>query len=195
MVRWEAGARERLQAAALDLYETKGFEETTATEIARAAGLTERTFFRHFADKREVIFGRQDQFQDSFIDGITSAPDDAAPLEIIATAVIAAAPFFDARHRPYSRRRNAIIVANPELLERELLKMSSLAAAMAEALRARGVAEPAATLSAESGVTVFRVAFARWIASGGELADIERATFGELGALTGEARSTAGSPA
>ena len=56
MVRWEPGSAERLQKAALELFATRGFEQTTATEIAQSVGLTERTFFRHFSDKREVLF-------------------------------------------------------------------------------------------------------------------------------------------
>jgi hypothetical protein len=56
MTRWEPNARGRLEQAALALYGERGFENTTVAEIAARAGLTERTFFRHFADKREVLF-------------------------------------------------------------------------------------------------------------------------------------------
>ncbi|MGI3780205.1 MAG: TetR family transcriptional regulator, partial [Janthinobacterium lividum] len=77
MVRWEPGAQERLQAAALDLYAQRGFEQTTAADIAQAAGLTERTFFRYFADKREVLFAGQDIFQQVFVDGVAAAPEGA----------------------------------------------------------------------------------------------------------------------
>jgi AcrR family transcriptional regulator len=186
MVRWEPGAVERLHGAALELYATKGFEETTVAEIAQAAGLTERTFFRHFADKREVLFGGSELFQQGFLDGIAAAPREATPLETVIAAVTAAAAFFSDDRRASSRQRTHIIAANPQLQERELHKMSSLAAAIAAQLRDRGIPEPAATLAAESGVTVFRMSFAQWIADGAERSfiDIERDLFAELSSLT-----------
>ena len=185
MGRWEPGARERLQGAALALYSSKGYEVTTVAEIAQAAGLTERTFYRHFADKREVLFTVYDQFTQPFIDGVNAAPEGAPPMQLVTSAVIGAAGFFTADRRPYSRTRQGVIVANPELHERELLKLASLAATLADALRKRGVADPAATLSAELGVTVYRVSFELWIAEGEsrEMADIERAVFAEVGIL------------
>jgi AcrR family transcriptional regulator len=186
MVRWEPGAVERLHNSALELYATKGFEETTVAEIAQGAGLTERTFFRYFADKREVLFGGSDLFQQSFLDGIAAAPRDATPLEIVMVAVTGAAVFFSDDRRESSRQRTHIIAANPQLQERELHKMSSLATALATVLRERGVREPAATLAAESGVTVFRMSFAQWIADGADrsLVDIERDLFAELASLS-----------
>jgi len=193
MVRWEPGAVERLHSAALELYATKGFEETTVAEIAQTAGLTERTFFRHFADKREVIFGGSELFQEGFLDGIVAAPADAKSLETVIAAVTGAAVFFPDDRRASSRQRTRIIAANPQLQERELQKMSSLASAIAAALRERGIREPAATLAAESGVTVFRMSFAQWIADGAErsLIDIERDLFAELRLMTGsEAQPT-----
>jgi AcrR family transcriptional regulator len=185
MARWQPDARERLQDAALELYATHGFEETTVAEIAQAAGLTERTFFRYFADKREVIFGGQDLFQRTFTDGITSAPEGATPREIVTSAVNSAGGFFSAERRPHSLLRQGVISAHPELQERELLKMGSLAGAIAAALRERGVTEPAATLAAESGVLVFRVSFEQWLTEGNQrsLVEIERDVFAELGAL------------
>jgi len=186
MVRWEADGRDRLQKAALELYTERGFDETTVAEIAQAAGLTERTFFRHFADKREVIFGGQEAFQERFTTDIATAPPDAAPLDIIGSAVLAGSEFFTMERRPHSLRRQAVIAAHPELRERDLLKMASLAGALADALRARGVPEPSATLAAESGVVVFRVAWDQWLTDGNtrSLVDIEREAFQQLAALT-----------
>jgi AcrR family transcriptional regulator len=187
MVRWEPGARERLQAAALELFATRGFEQTTAAEIAQSVGLTERTFFRHFADKREVLFYGQQEFLQAFLDGVDAAPPDAAPLEVIASALQAATSFFPDERRAYSRMRQAVIDANPGLRERELHKLAGLATTVAEALRARGIGEPAATLAAESGGTVFGIAFAQWIREGERrsLADIASNILGELFNLTG----------
>jgi AcrR family transcriptional regulator len=185
MVRWEPGARERLQAAALDLYAARGFEQTTATEIAQAVGLTERTFFRYFADKREVLFAGQDVFQGVFVDGVAAAREDASALETVAFALRSASSFFPNDRRPYSRLRQTVIEANPSLQERELLKMAWLGTAIAAALRERGIPEPHATLAAQTGVTVFGVAFRQWLAEGEErsLADIEDAVLSDLRTL------------
>jgi AcrR family transcriptional regulator len=189
MVRWEPGARERLQAAALELFATRGFEQTTAAEIAQSVGLTERTFFRHFSDKREVLFYGQEQFLQAFIDGVDAAPPGASPFEVIASALYAATSFFPDDRRSYSRMRQSVIDQNPALRERELHKLAGLATTVAEALRARGTGEPAATLTAQSGATVFGIAFAQWIREGEtrSLADITSDVLSELLKLTGAA--------
>ena len=186
MVRWQPGAKQRLQAAALDLYVDRGFEQTTAAEIAQSVGLTERTFFRYFADKREVLFDGQDQLRQAFLDGVASAPQEAPALDSVAFALRAAARFFPGERRPYARLRQTVIVTNPGLQERELLKLAALADGVAGALRARGVAEPQATLAAETGVTVFGVAFRQWIADDEErsLEEIEVETWDDLRALS-----------
>ena len=191
MVRWEPGTRERLQAAALELYAAKGFEETTVVEIAQSVDLTERTFYRYFTDKREAIFAGQDVFQQGFLDGIAAAPHDATPLEIVSSAVRAGSELFTDDRRPHSRQRAAVIAATPELRERELLKMATLGTTIATALRERGVPEPAATLAAESGTTVFRMAFERWLAPSSKhsLIELERELFAQLEALIAEGGS------
>jgi AcrR family transcriptional regulator len=187
MARWEPGARSRLQAAALELYVKQGYEQTTVEEIARAVGLTERTFFRHFADKREVLFDGQDALEQMFLDGVAAAPADASPLDIAASALASSAVFFPDARRHWSRQRQAVITANPALKERELLKMAALAGSVAGALRARGVADRAAVLAAESCVTVFAVSFEQWIADGESrsLAAVEQEVWRDLGALAG----------
>ncbi len=186
MVRWEPGARGRLQAAALELYAARGFEQTTAADIAESVGLTERTFFRYFADKREVLFDGQDLLQHAFVEGVAAAPAGAGAVDAVAHALQAASSFFPDDRRGYSRLRQTIIVANPGLQERELLKLARLAAAVAAALRERGTPEPQATLAAESCVTVFGVAFKAWIADGESrpFAEIGRDVLGQLRALT-----------
>lgn len=184
MVRWRPGARERLQAAALERFAERGFDRTTVAEIAETAGLTERTFFRHFADKREVIFAGQAEFEQIFLTGMETAAD-GHPMQAVAAALDAATAFFPDERRDWSRRRQTVIDEDPGLQERELLKLASLAAAMTGALRNRGVEETAAALAAQSGVAVFRVAFARWIADGEDrpLAVLQRAVLAELRAL------------
>jgi AcrR family transcriptional regulator len=155
---------QRLQQAALELFSARGFDRTTAAEIAAAAGLTERTFFRHFADKREVLFLGQEDFVAAFLVGLDDAPPDASPLDVVAACLESAARFFPHERRPYARLRHSVIDGNEALAERERHKLTGVAVELARALRTRGIAEPAATLAAQSGITVFTVAFSRWIA-------------------------------
>jgi len=188
MARWEPAADERLQKAALELFASRGFDETTVADVAAAAGLTERTFYRYFADKREVLFPGHDFFQNTFLAALDTAPKDARPFDQVMTAVASVCgtfgPFTEER-RPWSRLRQVVIVAHPELLERELLKMSALAGALAGALRARGVTDPTASLAAESAVMVFRVAFEQWVAPSATrtLVDIQGDVLREMRAL------------
>ncbi|MEV1172486.1 TetR family transcriptional regulator [Nonomuraea sp. NPDC049784] len=185
MGRWEPNARGRLAQAAMELYVERGFEQTTVAEIARRAGLTERTFFRHFADKREVLFGGSRTLQEHLVEAVAEAPDSAAPIDAVAGALEAAGAVLQER-REYSQQRQAVIAANAELRERELIKLASLAAALADALRRRGVKEPAASLAAEAGIAVFKIAFERWIgeAAQADLPRLIRESFVELKAVT-----------
>ena len=162
MGRWEPDASGRLERAALELYIERGFEQTTVAEIAKRAGLTERTFFRHFADKREVLFYGAASLQEFLVSTVASAPDLAAPIDAVGAAIEAAGALLQER-REYARQRYSVIAANAELQERELIKLASLASAMAEALRQRAVQDPAAGLAAEVGIAVFKIAFERWI--------------------------------
>ncbi|OBF25224.1 TetR family transcriptional regulator [Mycobacterium sp. ACS4331] len=162
MARWEPDAKGRLEQAALDLYLERGFDQTTVAEIAERAGLTERTFFRHFADKREVLF-RGTELADAIAAALDEVPESVPPLDAVANALEAIADFFDSR-RAYSAVRQKVIAANPALRERELIKLAAMADTLADALRRRGVAEPAASLTAQTGIAVFRIAFERWLA-------------------------------
>ena len=185
MTRWEPNGRGRLEEAALSLYAERGFENTTVAEIAARAGLTERTFFRHYADKREVLFGGAEMLQEVFVRAVADAPASAAPLDAVAAALAAAGAVLQDR-RAFALRRQAIISANTDLQERELIKLASLSAAIAATLRERGVAEPAASLSAEAGIAVFRIGFERWVAAGNEreLPELLQDSMAELRAVT-----------
>jgi AcrR family transcriptional regulator len=182
MARWEPDAPGRLAQAALELYGERGFEQTTVAEIAARAGLSERTFFRHFADKREVLFAGS--LQDLMVAAIAAVPAEAAPIDAVAAAVDAAAALLQGR-REFALRRQAVIAANPGLQERELTKMSALAAALAAALRERGSTEPTASLSAEAGIAVFKVAFERWIDAANQrpFVDVARESLDQLKAV------------
>ena len=163
MSRWRPDARGRLQQAAIELYVERGFEQTTVADIAASVGLTERTFFRHFADKREVLFDGQEELLELFVSGIEGAPDAASPMDAVTAALKAVASELEPR-LPWSQMRSKVVAANPGLQERELIKLARLSTAVADALRTRGVAEPAASLAAQSGIAVFHTGFAEWIA-------------------------------
>ena len=162
MGRWEPDARGRLLKAALELYAERGCEQTTVAEIAAHAGLTERTFFRHFADKREVLFAGADALKDLLVSTVAGAPADLAAIDAAAAGIEAAGAAIQ-EGGEFPRVRAAIIAASPELQERELIKLASLATALAEQLRRRGVGEPAASLTAEASIAVFRIAFDQWV--------------------------------
>ncbi len=167
MGRWEPDARGRLAKAAMTLYAEQGFDQTTVAEIAARAGLTERTFFRHFADKREVLFYGTELLRDRLTRAVAEAPASAAAMDAVSAAFEAAGAVLQ-ENPERVRLRDAIVSANAELRERELIKLATLASAVAGALRDRGIPEPAATLAAETGVAVFKAAFARWISEQGQ---------------------------
>jgi AcrR family transcriptional regulator len=181
MGRWEPDARGRLAKAALELYAEQGFEQTTVAQIAARAGLTERTFFRHFTDKREVLFYGMETLRDLLVRAVAETPVSATAMDAVGAAFEAVGAVFE-ENRERAKLRDSIVSANAELRERELIKLAAFAATVAGALRDRGIPEPAATLAAEAGVAVFKVAFARWISEPGEprLADIYRDSMAEL---------------
>ena len=169
----------------MELYVERGFEQTTVAEIARRAGLTERTFFRHFADKREVLFWGAAALQEHLVNTVASVPDSAAPIDAIAAAIEAAGVMLQER-RDGARVRQSIIAAHTDLQERELIKLAALASALAGALRRRGVGEPAASLTAEAGIAVFKIAFGLWIDEANEkdLPRLIQESLDELKAVT-----------
>jgi AcrR family transcriptional regulator len=167
MGRWEPDARGRLAKAAMALYAEQGFEQTTVAEIAARAGLTERTFFRHFADKREVLFYGMEMLRDLLVRAVAAAPASATAMDAVGAAFETAGSVLQ-ENPERVRLRDAIVSANAELRERELIKLAAFAAAVAGALHDRGVPEPAASLAAETGAAVFKVAFARWVREPGQ---------------------------
>jgi AcrR family transcriptional regulator len=164
MGRWEPNARERLERAALALFVEHGYEATSVAEIADRAGLTKSTFFRHFADKREVLFGGQDMLANLFSEAIRASPPSATTIDCLAAALGSAADGFTPDRHDLAPQRRAVIAANSELQERELLKRARFASAMADALRARGADDTTSRLAAELGVLAFSTAYERWAA-------------------------------
>jgi len=148
----------------MELFQERGYVQATVEEIAARAGVTERTFFRYFADKREVLFSGAKELEKGIVDRIESAPRKASPLDTVVAAFEAAgAELQNRRDLRFVRTRYALVTKHAEIQERELIKMASLAMAVAKALDARGVSEPAASLAAEAGVAVFKVGFERWV--------------------------------
>jgi len=186
MGRWEPDAQGRLARAALELYAEQGYEQTTVQDIAERAGVTERTFFRYFADKREVLFDGAHTLERLAVAGVAAAPPGAGPLEAAGAGVVRGCDALADRFQ-HARTRAGVVAANPGLQERELLKMAALGRAVAAALRDRGTPEPAAALAAEAAVAAFRVGFEAWVAGDGRrgLDDHVRAALAELRALAG----------
>ena len=189
MARWEPDASGRLVEAAMQLYRERGFDQTTVADIAARAGLTERTFFRYFADKREVLFSGSHMLQDFLVDKVAQAPPSMRPLDAVARAVAASGEIFEPR-RDFARHRQALIIAHPELHERELIKFAALSSAVGEALRRRGVPAPAASLAADAGMTIFKRAFQSWLddTKKKDLAHHVRAAQAELEGVVATAR-------
>ena len=159
MPRWEADAAGRLEHAALELFDERGFDRTTVAQIARRAGLTERSFYRYFSDKREVLFGGADELERHLTQALEEAPADAGPLDTLLAALVAASVVF--RPRELLRMRQRVINANPELRERELIKMDTIDATFVSALRARGADETTARIATDLAKSVWRVAAQR----------------------------------
>jgi AcrR family transcriptional regulator len=165
MPRWEHGSEERLKKAALELFEEQGFENTSVIEISERARVTTRTFFRYFSDKREVLFAGSDGLRAMLVERILQEPDVGAPLQV----VISALSEFDWESlgsRKSQRQRQAVIAANPELLERDLIKNHSIAAGFIDALRQRGIDAERSQLAANVGIQVFITAYVHWLEAG-----------------------------
>jgi AcrR family transcriptional regulator len=195
MGRWEPDARGRLAKSAMELYAEQGFDQTTVAQIAARAGLTERTFFRHFADKREVLFYGMEMLRDRLVRAVADAPAPATAMEAVSAAFEAAGAVLQ-ENPERVRLRDTIVSANAELRERELIKLAALASVVADALRDRGIPEPGASLAAETGVAVFKTAFARWISEPGQpdLPGIIRESMTELRGMLTVRIARAGSP-
>ncbi|MEJ2861944.1 TetR family transcriptional regulator [Actinomycetospora flava] len=193
MPRWEHGSEERLTQAALDLFAEQGFEDTSVLQIADRARVTPRTFFRYFSDKREVLFAHADELRGELLRRVVEAPDVGDPLAVVVEALSG----FDwgSRDREVQRRRQALIVANTELLERELVKNAAMAEDFAGALQRRGVGARSARLAARVGSQIFLVAYEEWLAADHGSADLAAVTdevMASFRAVAPQARSVPG---
>jgi AcrR family transcriptional regulator len=184
MPRSGAEARARLREAALVLYGERGYDATTTAEIAAQAGVKERTYFRHFADKREVLFDGEAELREVMTAAIASAQDEFSPLSLVLCAYTAAMPLFVAG-RPVAERRAEIIATSSALQERAHAKSAALTEALIGALEGRGIAEPTARLAVRAGAAVFERASRAWNGtSAADLAALVAQAADELRALT-----------
>jgi AcrR family transcriptional regulator len=183
MARWEPDARGRLQQAAVQLFIERGYAEVTVAEIADRAGLTKRTFFNHFADKREVLFAGAQDFEASVVRHLAAAADELSPIDAAVLALTGSGLELEG-YREYAHIRRELIAAAAELQERDLIKTASLTAAIAEALRRRHAPDRTAVLAAQAAVDVFNAAYTDWVEPGAtdfhtlmqrSLADLRRA--------------------
>jgi AcrR family transcriptional regulator len=163
MARWEPGARQRMVLAAVDLFTEQGYDATTVAQIAERAGVTKSTFFRHFSDKRELLVAGQEVLSGLLAEGIAEAPETASPLEAVAAGLERASSVMGPMNRELGPRLKAAIAASTELQERDTLKSVGLAAAMTNALQARGVPDPIAHLAGEIGVLAFKRGYSEWL--------------------------------
>ena len=187
VARWEPNTRERLVRAAVDLFADQGYDATTVSEIAeRAGGLSKMTFFRHFPDKREVLFAGQDKMGQLLAGVIAAAPGSATPLQAVAAGLDALAALHTNDQREFAVRLRAVIVGNAELRERAASKRFALTEAVTAALEKRGVPDPAAGLAAELGIRAYYRAYEQWADSPGEqtLTDFARHSLSELRAAS-----------
>jgi AcrR family transcriptional regulator len=174
MGRWEPDARGRLLRAAIDLFTERGYDATTAAQIAERAGLTKTTLFRHFADKREILFQGQEILIRLAADGVRAAEPQSASFDVLRAGVLALCTVHEAEHRQIGRQLDAIFSSSPELRERAAFKRSAITDALQKALAARFGDERRAAVLADIGVRAYYDGFAAWIASAvdGPLADV-----------------------
>ena len=168
-------ARRRLQQATLELFQQQGYDATTAAQIAARAGVTERTFFRHFADKREALFDGEEAFRDTLAERVRSAPDGMSPMEALLHAFRSVEPLLE-QNRPFTEPRQQVIAETPALQERVLTKTAGITAALSAALVQRGVDKGVAAFAAQIGMATLSRATNTWLANpetglSGSLAD------------------------
>ncbi|MEO8529075.1 MAG: TetR family transcriptional regulator [Pseudolysinimonas sp.] len=184
MGRWEPGARDRLADAALELFAESGFAATTVPQITARAGLTTRTFFRHFADKRDVLFADEDEIPLAITGLLAVAPLATATIEVIGAGLRGLVPDYEPR-RDQLRARRLVIQSDDSLLERDLRKLSVMSAAMVAGFRQRGADGRTADVEARIGTTLFGLAYERWLAPG-EVRSLEELIDETLSLFTSE---------
>ncbi len=171
MPRWQPDTQQRLVQAALELYTEQGYEQTTVGEIAERVGVTSRTYFRYFPDKREVLFASGQTIRDAIVSATSRALETMPAFDAVLVGVTAGRAVFQSRE--FARTRETVVATSEELHERELVKLASISTALRAVLVDAGCDEAAARITADAGVAVFVEAVRRWQAG-------DDAPFGEL---------------
>ena len=168
MARWDPGTEDRLRRAALELYAEHGYDNVTITQIAERAGITRRSYFRYFPDKREVLFAGSDQLPPAIIDAVLASREQGA--FAVALDAVRRVGGLLVEGAEQTAERRAVIESSPELQERERTKVAAVTAAIGDGLLRRGVAAGEARLVARLAAAVFQEAFQRWIDTGDDFA-------------------------
>ena len=166
MARWDPGTADRLRKAALELYAEHGYDAVTITQIAERAGITRRTYFRYFPDKREVLFAGAEQLPPAFAEAVLAAEEAESPLRTTLGALVEVGTRITQLVDPSPERR-AVIAASAELRERERSKAAATTTAIREALERRGTPPDLAKPAAQAAAIILGDAFDRWTDSGG----------------------------
>ncbi len=165
MGRWEPNARGRLLHAAVELFTERGYDATTAAQIAERAGLTKTTLFRLFADKREILFQGQETLVTLAVEAVRTTPPQTAPLQVLQTAILALCSVHTTERRDTGRQLDVILSSSPELQERAAFKRFAITNALHRALATRLGDVRRAGVLADVGVRAYYDGFASWIAS------------------------------
>jgi AcrR family transcriptional regulator len=162
MARWKPNAQNRLVQSALELFTEQGFNETTVEQIAKRADLTTRTFFRHFSDKREVLF-MNDEFRPNSENKMHSQTSETVDvMNLINQGLIESAQHYE-NQREMLKVRQKIIDSDKGLLERELRKREELRIGLTCSFALAGVSALQAELAAKVAMGIFTTAMTRWI--------------------------------
>jgi AcrR family transcriptional regulator len=162
MGRWAPGVAGRLRDAAIELFSVDGFDLVTVEQIAAAAGVTQRTFFRYFPTKEDVLFAEGDDIVAELRTGLAAAPRTASPATMLLAAMTSLAEALEPR-RNENRRRAHIIRSVAALRERELLKQHYIALELVDEFVSRGIPRPRASMLAGVGMVVFQSAHSAWV--------------------------------
>jgi AcrR family transcriptional regulator len=167
MARWDPGTEGRLTQAALELYMEHGYDNVTVTQIAERAGITRRSYFRYFPDKREVLFAGSERLPAAIHEAVLEARRAGSPLSATLEALAHVGTTL-VEHLDRTAERRAVIASSPELQERERTKLAAVTGAIRDALQQRGVDDDSAKLVAQIATIALQNAFDRWTDARGE---------------------------
>ena len=179
-------ARERIIEAAEELFLARGFDDVSVGDIAERAEVGRTTFFRHFGDKQEVVFAKEQALLET-IAAAGQADDTAAPqsaseaVEQLRPIVLALCAQAAADPEAYARHYQ-LVEQHPELRDRDTVKMQQIADKLSDLLIHRGCDEAIAVLAGQVALACYQTA-KRLGRDPRSLADETRAVFGRVLAL------------